>query len=132
VIATEPGKSLALGFALLASLPVAGLLLLITVIGIPLGLAVLLAYPVVLLVGYLTAGLCLGDALAAALMRRSAAPPGTAPRIGGLTVALIGLALAASLPYLGWVLLLAAIIAGVGALALRLYRAYAAPGSPTA
>jgi cytoskeletal protein CcmA (bactofilin family) len=132
VIATEPGKSLALGFALLASLPMAGVVLLITVIGIPLGLAVLLAYPVLLLVGYLTAGLCLGDALAAALTRGSATPPGAATRIGGLTVALIGLTLAASLPYLGWVLLLAAIVAGAGALSLRLYRAYAAPSPPAA
>src|SRR5262249_49463252 len=52
VIRSDPWKALGLGFALLLCLPVAAAVFLISVIGIPLGVALLLFYPVMLLFGY--------------------------------------------------------------------------------
>src|SRR5690242_1140457 len=59
----RPGLSALVGFALLVCIPVASLILLITLIGAPLGLLSMIAYFALLIVGYLSAAAVIGDLL---------------------------------------------------------------------
>lgn len=122
-IKSNPWKSLAAGFALLVSTPVAGVLLCITILGIPLGLAVFALYFVSLLVGFLTAAFFLGD-LGTRLFRRG---PELSKgwRVLSLVVALIVLGLARLIPVVGIMILFLALLFGLGASSVHGYRAYA-------
>jgi branched-chain amino acid transport system permease protein len=126
-VASDPGKSLGLGFALLVATPVAALLLLITVVGVPLGLALFALYPVALLAGLLVAVLFLGDS-GARLARRPRLATGW--RFVTYLLALLGLALVMLVPAVGAVTLALALVTGLGALVLAAYRVYA--GRPAA
>jgi hypothetical protein len=105
--------------------PVAALAAIATVVGIPLGLLLLLCYPVLLMLGYLTACLCLGDRVVRLLPGARGDPLGKGWRLTGLALALVLLALLASLPFAGWVFLLAALVLGVGAVVLRSWESLA-------
>lgn len=126
-VVDHPLRSFALGFALLVSVPAAALVAIGTVVGIPLGLLLLLCYPVLALLGYLGAALAIGDRIAQAL-RRPAARVGSALRLVGLALALVLLALLISIPRAGIFLLLAAIAFGLGAWTLCIWRAYSGRG----
>ena len=126
-VATDPGKSIALGFALAMCVPAAAILALVTVIGIPLGVGLLLVYPVLLMLGYITVSMFLGDRLAAHIGKRSEGAPGLGLRVTGFAVSLAALVLVTLVPYVGWLALLLAVVAGLGAWSLRCWRAYAAP-----
>jgi len=78
----RPGVSALVGFIVLVCVPVAALLLLVTIIGVPLALGVLLLYPLVLLVGYASTAVALGR-MALALDARAAAARGLARTRGG-------------------------------------------------
>lgn len=122
-IRSDPWKSLGLGVALLVAAPVAAVLLLITVVGIPLGLTVLALYGVALLVAYLVTAFFLGD-LAGRLRRRErSSSHGRQIRL--LIAALIGLGLLELIPTTGAISALLALVFGLGASTTRAYRAYA-------
>jgi cytoskeletal protein CcmA (bactofilin family) len=113
----RPGLSLALGFAWLVCVPVAAVVLAITLLGIPLALIVLLAYLALLPLAYVGAGIGLGDW---ALRRLKAEAAGRLPwRIGATAAVLILLALAGRLPWVGGLLGLLVLLAGLGALLLH-------------
>jgi len=57
---SRPGVSALVGFIVLVCVPVAALMLLVTIIGVPLALGVLLLYPLLLLVGYASTAVALG------------------------------------------------------------------------
>lgn len=119
------GMSLLLGFVLLVCVPVAALLALITLIGIPLGLLLIALYFALLPVAYVSTAIALGDW---ALQRwRSAAAGALRWRIGAAAVALLALALMGRLPWLGGLVALAALLAGMGALLLQTRRLWAGP-----
>lgn len=135
-VGSDPLRSLALGFALVVSIPVAAAAAMASIVGIPLGILLFLCYPILLVLGYLTASLFVGDRIAR-LMSRSQQRPGIGLRVLGLTTAVVTLALLAIIPTAGIFLLLAAGIFGLGACALRTWRAYRSivrrpPPSPTA
>ncbi|TFW05396.1 hypothetical protein E4K72_11445, partial [Oxalobacteraceae bacterium OM1] len=65
-VSNTPGRSMLVGIALLFCLPPLAILLMVTVIGLPLAFVVLLAYPLLLLLGYLGAAFALGRKLAEA------------------------------------------------------------------
>jgi len=121
-VGSAPWKSLGLGTAVLFAGPPIVVVLLITVIGIPIALALLAAYAILLLAGYLTIADFIGDRVAH-LARRNA-EISTGWRIGALVVALILLALIRTIPFVGALLILVALLAGTGALALQLFRRY--------
>lgn len=125
-LGSEPGKSLALGFALLVSLPVAVLLLFVTVIGIPIGLAVLLLYPLALVLGYLAVAFYAGDK-GLTLLRRGRASAST--RFTAFLFALILLALLTGIPLVGGLIAFLSVLSGLGAWVLYLYRMVAGPKS---
>jgi cytoskeletal protein CcmA (bactofilin family) len=117
---SSPGLSAAVGFGALVAVPVLAVLLFITVLGIPLGLTVLALYPVLLLVGYLVGVLCIARLAQVAL--RKDAPPTFGWRIGFFALALLMVTVAGRVPVIGWLLLCAITVLGIGACLLDLYR----------
>ena len=114
-------RNMLLAFALIVRAPVATILLLATGIGAPLGLLSALAYPGLLLVGYVSTGIALGDAI----LRRAKPAHATASRwrasfaaMGTLAIALIGW-----VPLLGSVVTFIALLLGVGAVVVQVWAA---------
>jgi hypothetical protein len=96
----------------------------ITVIGIPLGVAVLLFYPVMLLLGLITGALFLGDLVALWIARRRGAAVKPGWRYAALSVSLLALLLVCKIPLAGcWVALLVMLF-GLGAFWICAYRGY--------
>jgi cytoskeletal protein CcmA (bactofilin family) len=119
---TNPGKSIALGFALLLGLPIVGVLFMITLLGIPLGLTVFFLYPLVLMLGYLTAAVFIGDRGMSYLRKGNKLTTGV--RILGFIGALIALALVGALPLVGGLIIFFLLLGGIGAWAMALYERY--------
>ena len=114
-------RNMLLSFALIVCVPVATILLLATGIGAPLGLLAALAYPGLLLVGYVCTGIALGDAI----LRRARPTHAAANRwrasfasLGTLAIALIGW-----IPLVGSVVNFVALLLGVGAVVFQIWAA---------
>jgi cytoskeletal protein CcmA (bactofilin family) len=121
-IASDPGKSLLLGLLLLFVAPVAVAILMATLVGIPLAFGVLALYAFWSLFGLITGIVFLGD-LGLRLTRRR---PSRGWQIVFFLVALALLGLLQGVPLVGSLLVLAALIFGLGAWSLQLSRRYRA------
>jgi cytoskeletal protein CcmA (bactofilin family) len=117
-----PLKSLGLGAAMFFSAPPIILLLVITIVGIPLALVVAALYTVALFAGYLMAAFFIGEQ---ALQLAGRAQPGKAWHMAALAAALAALWLLRQIPYVGGMLVLAALLFGLGALTLQAFAQYA-------
>ncbi|HET9652707.1 MAG TPA: hypothetical protein VFP36_10965, partial [Usitatibacter sp.] len=109
---------------------VAAVLLLVTVIGIPLAFVVLLGYFLLLIVGYVSTAVGLGEA---ALARaRPADAMRSSWRVLFAMAAMLVLTLLARIPYLGGFVVLVAMLAGIGAvlMAVRTVKSEPAAASP--
>lgn len=115
---TRVGWSLLAGFIALATIPVGVLVLCVTVIGIPLALLALLGYFALLLVGYIAAGVALGDAALKRWLAARAEVKGWRALFAALGVLAIGLL--ALVPWLGGFVAFLALLAGMGALLLAM------------
>jgi hypothetical protein len=116
----QPLKSAAAGFTLLVTVPIAALLLILTVLGLPIGLVLAAAYAVALFAGVLTTAFFLGDAEARWLQ-----PPAVMTRGRQAMVLLAGvLTLALLRMMLGGVAVFVAVLFGLGALSVWFYQAY--------
>ena len=118
VLATAPAKSLGLGTALFFSVPPIVILLVITIIGIPLGIFVAACHILALLAGYLVTAFLLAEK-STQLFRREAGARNW--DLLFLAVALVLLALAGSVPYAGPLVLLLAASGGMGAMVLQAF-----------
>jgi hypothetical protein len=122
-----PAKSLGLGTALFFSVPPTAVLLVITIIGIPIGIVLIAAHAVALLIGYLVSAFFIAGKLGRALHR---------PVLNGwqryalFAGALLLLALATSIPYAGTLVLVVALAGGLGATVLQRFSRHS--GSPRA
>jgi len=125
---TRFGWSLLWGFIALVCIPVAALILLVSVIGIPIAIVTVLLYGALLLAGYAASGIALGQ-WALARWRADVADR-TGWRIGSAVVAVFVVALVGSLPWVGGFVALLAVLAGMGAIAQLLMRP--APSSASA
>lgn len=114
--------SLGLGFAVLVLVPLLAVFLCLTIIGIPLAFAVLLGYGLLLMLGFLTGALFLGDA--ALGLARPGGTDATAWRILFLLLALVGIAFIRRLPMVGDLLVFVLFLAGLGAFTLRSFRGW--------
>jgi hypothetical protein len=120
------------GFVLLVTVPAAALLLVVSVLGLPVGVVLVALYLVALLLGLLTTAYALGE-LESRLMKR---PPVVArsQRATVLVAGVLTLAVLRSVPFVGaWTLFLA-VLFGLGSLALWTYRVWMerTPPAPTA
>lgn len=113
---SRPGTSALLGFAMLVCVPVASIILLVTLIGAPLGLLFMAVYGILLLVGYLVAGAAVGDWL---LKRfRHAGPGAKGSRILAAVIGILVITVVGAIPLLGGLLSFAALLMGIGAVVL--------------
>ena len=119
-IGSDPLKSLGLGVLLCVTVPVVAILIMFTILGIPLGLILFLSYLVSLLMGFLVAAFFLGEVGAQAFFPRA-----RRSKLVGvlcLVVALGVMALINQLPYVGGALMAAAVLVGMGAMSLHVWR----------
>lgn len=129
-IRTTPLPSLGLGFALLFCVPVVGVMLLLTIVGIPLALLLIPLYLLLLLLGWINAGAFLGHQAFAALGREGPQEP-PAVRFLALLAGLVVLWLLRQVPYVGGLVGFLALLLGIGALAVELWR-LRSPATPAA
>jgi cytoskeletal protein CcmA (bactofilin family) len=116
----HPWTAPLLGFIALTCIPVAAVLVMITIIGIPLGLLALLGYFALLLVGYVWLSVVVGGLL---LDRFKAEVAGqTAWRVGAAVAAMLVLALVARVPFVGGLVAFVALLVGVGMIVATLWR----------
>jgi hypothetical protein len=113
-IGREPLRSLGLGFVILVCLPVLAVLLLVTIVGIPLALIVMLLYLLLLFLGWVTAALYVGRKGLSLL--RADRPVTTGWRIGALLAAVVALWLLGQVPVVGGWITFLALVLGIGAL----------------
>ena len=100
----------------------AATLFMITVIGIPLGVAVLLFYPVMLLLGFLTGALFLSDRAAIWIAQRRGAAVRPGWRYAALAASLLALLLVCKIPFAGCVIAFVVALFGLGAFWICAYR----------
>jgi cytoskeletal protein CcmA (bactofilin family) len=118
---TGPGPAIGWGAAVFFGLPLAAIVALVTLVGIPLGLTVLLALLPLFAIGYVTSASLLGGAIV------------TDPERGRIAQFLAGwgiLRAIALIPFLGGLAALGATVFGLGVLAVALWRARSAPPPP--
>jgi hypothetical protein len=113
----SPAASIGWGAAAIVGLPIAVVLLSLTIIGAPIGALALLALPLFLLLGYACAGLGLGEWF----FNRLGEPRSAGMRALHLLVGLAALGLIGLIPWAGPAMLLVAVVSGFGAL-LRMLR----------
>jgi cytoskeletal protein CcmA (bactofilin family) len=123
----RPGACFGLGLAALFTVPAAAVLLLMTVIGLLLGLMLLGFYVLLLLAGFLLGILFLGDRLLRLL--RQGDDAGTGKRLLSLIAAFLILWLAGLLPVFGGLAVFLLLVFGMGSFVLRLWRLYTKPAS---
>ncbi len=111
-IATQILKSLGSGVLLLIAIPLVAMILMITVIGIPLGLIVLVSYMVILYISKIFVGLAIGRRILTYAKQEISSP------YWHLVVGLIVIAFATKLPLIGFLISLIVILAGLGALVM--------------
>jgi hypothetical protein len=116
----RPFASLGLGFAMIVCIPVAAVLLMLTVIGIPFAFVLLLAWPAMLIFGYLAGVMAVSDGVSGLLWRANGA--GKVVRVLVLAVVLAAMLLLSRVPVAGWLLGLLLMTAGVGTMTLNTFR----------
>ncbi|OPX88488.1 MAG: Polymer-forming cytoskeletal [Pelotomaculum sp. PtaB.Bin104] len=112
-----PGYSLGWGLVLLLMSPLVGIVLLITVIGIPLALALLVIYGALIYAAHIITGDAIGRLLAARF--------GWEGRVNAIFPFMLGLVLLqilTSIPILGWLAGLVAVCLAMGTVFLTIYR----------
>ena len=113
-IGREPLRSLGLGFVLLICLPVLAVLLIITIVGIPLALILVMLYVPLLFLGWVTAALFVARK-GLSLVRRDH-PASTGMTLLALLLAVLALWALGQVPVLGGWVTFAALLLGIGAL----------------
>jgi hypothetical protein len=119
IIADEPGRSILAALAAWIILPIVAIVAMVTIIGIPLGIAILVfLMPALAFIGYLAFGIRLGDYLIEKIRgQRESDRPYLAVLLG-----IGGLVLVGWIPVLGSIISFLAACIGSGAIALAAWR----------
>ena len=120
----SPWLAETLGIAAVFGLPLASVLLALTVVGIPVAIGMGSAWILLVLAGYSSTALCLG-AWMRGRMRRWPDPPRQRERMLWTLAALLLLRVAGELPWVGWMVTVGAVLAGAGAVARAAQQAHA-------
>lgn len=105
----RPGPALGLGFVVACVLPVASMMAIATIVPLPLGVIGLVAWAVGMYLAKIVAGQALGDAMLTRIQPGSVGSPYVS-----LAVGLLVLSVAMALPYVGTLVWIAAVVAGLG------------------
>jgi len=122
---SNPLKSLGWGFLFLIAVPVIFLISLILIITIPLGFALLGLYLVLLYLSRIFAGVFVGREILERLIGREVSP------YGAVVIGVVLVWVLISLPYVGWLFHLTAIIFGLGGMLLGLRKMVTPQTTPT-
>jgi cytoskeletal protein CcmA (bactofilin family) len=106
------------GLVALICIPIAAVLVMITIIGIPIGLLALLGYAALLIVGYVTTSVVVSGLILERFNTESAAR--TAWRVGAAVLAMLVIALLGRVPFVGGLVCFVALIVGVGVIVATL------------
>jgi cytoskeletal protein CcmA (bactofilin family) len=120
VIATVRSRwaaSLLAGFLVLVAVPIAALMLLITLIGAPLAVAGMALYFALLVAGYASAGIAVGQLVLGRLASTHSARAGW--RVGASVLGMLAISALGRVPAVGRWLVFAALLSGIGALVLQ-------------
>lgn len=120
------GRSFLIGLLLLAAVPVAALLALFTIIGIPLSVTAMLLYVATLYVSQVFVAAWVGHVILSRARHRAGPPLSS---MWAVVVGAIVLILLFAIPYAGWTLRMVAVLVGFGALWFTVWSA-AASRSP--
>jgi cytoskeletal protein CcmA (bactofilin family) len=120
-IQATPWPALAAGIAVLLGTPMLAMLLLVTLIGIPLGIALIMIFPLMLLMGWVVGVFGIAQRLQHGFQKGKPSGSRTA-LIGFFALTLLLVLLVGSIPFIGFFILLAVLLLGLGACALELYR----------
>lgn len=123
-----PWPALGLGLAVLAATPLVVVLLMVTLVGMWLGLMLAAFYAMLLLGGFLAGVHFLGER--GLHLARRGAGYGRGLQVLGLVLALVAVALIGRIPLLGPPALFALLLFGLGALVLAGHTRYRAAGAP--
>jgi hypothetical protein len=110
----HPWTSLLFGFIAFVCIPVAAVLLMVTVIGIPIGLLAIVGYAALLLVGYVVTSVVVGGLLLDRIQSEAAKNVGW--RALAAVGAMLAIAIVGRIPVLGHLVVFAALLVGVGAI----------------
>ena len=111
-LVAHPWHAPLLGFIAITCIPVAAVLIMVTIIGIPLGILALLGYAALLLIGYVCVSVVVGGLLLERLKADAAGQ--TAWRVGVAALTVLVLSLLARIPFFGGFLAFIALLVGVG------------------
>lgn len=109
-----------LGLVALITIPIMAVLLMITIIGIPIGILALIGYIALLLLGYVWLAVVVGGMLLDRVRPETAAL--TAWRMGAAVLAMLVLAILARVPFIGGLVAFVALIVGVGMIVTVVFR----------
>ncbi len=109
-----------LGLVALTTIPIAAVLLMLTIIGIPIGLLAIIGYGALLLIGYVWLAVVVGGMLLDRVSPETAAL--TMWRAGAAVLAMLVLAILARLPFLGGLVAFVALVVGVGMIVTVVFR----------
>jgi hypothetical protein len=112
----RPGMSVLAGIGAIVCIPAASILLLVTVVGIPVGLLALLLYPALLLLGYVSAAVAGGRMALAHWWPARQSSRGWQALAAAVCMGLV--CVAATVPWFGRLVAVAVLLFGVGALLL--------------
>ena len=125
---TSPTKSLLAGLAMLVTVPFVAILLMISVIGLPAGLALGAAYAVALFIAVVTTAIFIGN-LEGRLVH--AAPPSSRrQQLMLLLAGVVTLMVLHSIPVIGTIAVFASIVFGLGAIGVWMSGMYAQASTP--
>ena len=116
----RPWVTVLLGLVALTTIPVAAVLFMVTIVGIPIGLLAIFGYAALLLLGYVGIAVVVGGLLLDRIKPETAAR--TAARVGAAVLAMLALALLARLPFVGHFIAFVALAAGVGMIVGAIWR----------
>jgi cytoskeletal protein CcmA (bactofilin family) len=120
---TRFGVSLLLGLAGLIAIPIAAVILFITLVGIPIAVLTVVLFLALILVGYITANVALGDWALGKFKPDRASLISWRSGAAALSVLVIGIV--GQIPVLGGLVMLGVLLAGIGGLALHFKHGYA-------
>ena len=116
----KPWSALAAGVVILLGAPILAMLLLITLIGIPLGMVLMMLFPLILLMGWVVGVFGVAQRVQRAIQKEVSSGL-SAATIGFFALTLLLVLLLGSLPFIGFLILVAILLLGTGACALELY-----------
>lgn len=117
----RPWPAFAAGLALLLGTPTVAILLCVTLIGIPLGIVLLLLWPLMLMTGLIVGIFCVAQRVRYAIQKQ---PPNesSAATMGFFALTLLLVLAIGSVPVIGGLLIFVLLLLGTGGCALELYR----------